>query len=96
MLNRCLACIIFSFYTDESYSDSSKVRNEYKTAIDELKLQISSKKYASQRESVLEVIKHLERGQEAKEDETQLGSAAIIRLFYNDHFLDSLESVWQC
>lgn len=87
--------MIFSFYTDESYSDAAKVRNEYKTAIDDLKLMISSKKYAQQREPVLEVIKQLERGQEAKEDEVQMGSAAIIRLFYKDHFLESVESAWQ-
>lgn len=87
--------MIFSFYTDETYPDATKIRNEYKTAIDDLKLQISSKKYAQQRESTLEVIKQLERGQEAKEDETQMGSAAFIRLFYKDHFLESVESAWK-
>ncbi|XP_063706197.1 ectopic P granules protein 5 homolog [Culicoides brevitarsis] len=95
ILSRCLACLIFSFYVDEAtYPDAPKIRTEYRSAIDDLKLQISSKKYSQQREATLEVIKQLERGQEAKEDEQQMGSAAIIRLFYKDHFLETVENAW--
>lgn len=80
---------------DEQYADATKVRTEYRTAMDDLKLQISSKKYAQLREPTLEVIRQLERGQEAKEDETQMGSAEIIRLFYKDHFLATVEYAWK-
>uniref|UniRef100_A0A336MQE8 CSON004001 protein n=1 Tax=Culicoides sonorensis TaxID=179676 RepID=A0A336MQE8_CULSO len=94
ILNRCLACMIFSLFIDEQYPDCAKIRLEYKAAIDDLKLQISTKKYSALREPVLQVLGQLERGQEAKESENQMGCAEIIRLFYKDHFLESVERAW--
>lgn len=93
MLSRCLNCLILSLYTD-NYLDAAEIRIEYKQTLEELKSLISSKKFSGYREQVFEVISLLERSHEAKEEDQGINVGSIIRLFYKDHFLESVENVW--
>lgn len=93
ILLRCLACFVFSAF-DESLMDYKRVKAEQKAAMDELKQTIAAKKFADVRQPALEVMGVLQ-SEEALEGEVKPNVARLIRLFYKEQFLESVEDVWQ-
>lgn len=92
-LTRCLACFIFASF-DESYVEHKFVQDEFKVSFDELKQMATSKKFGEVRTQVLEIIGML-NGKEAIEGDVKPNVAKVIRMFYKDHFLESVEDVWK-
>lgn len=62
-------------------------------ALDELKATTKSKKYADVKANAMVAIDIVE-GQCRSTSDTKQNVCAIIRLFYNNCFLTSLEDIW--
>lgn len=88
ILTRCLACIVFSLFPE-----SEAQHREYETAIDELKTIAKSKKYADVKANAVMAIDIVEN-QTKSINSTKENICAIIRLFYNNCYLASLEGIW--
>lgn len=74
-------------------SDSQLPCKEYMSAIEELTSTINSKKYADVRGAGLEAADIVQR-QLSDTGRTKENVCAVIRVFYKEHFLDTLEDVW--
>lgn len=85
---KCLACIIFSLFLE-----SAEQQKEYNQALDDLKNAIKSKKFADIRTIATATIDIVE-SQSKDLVNTKENICAVIRLFYNDCFLISLEDIW--
>lgn len=76
-----------------SFNYSEKQRQEYGQVLDDLKALHKSKKFTDLRaimSATLEVVEN----QPKNLQNTKENVCAIIRLFYNDCFLVSLENIW--
>lgn len=93
ILCRCLASLIFSSF-DESEVNYQIIESEYNTSIRELNAMIHTKKFSEMRTPTLQIISALEKNEVENED-FRANTAKVIRLFYKDHFLETLEDVWR-
>lgn len=69
------------------------MQKEYQSSLDELKSAINSKKYADIRTEALLAIDIIENNFKSSSN-TKENVCSIIRLFYNECFLVTLEDVW--
>lgn len=88
MISKCLACIIFSLFLE-----NENQQKEYDQALEDLKTSVKSKKFADIRAIAMATIDIVEN-QSKSLSNTKENICAVIRLFYNDCFLMSLEEVW--
>lgn len=72
---------------------SENQQKEYEQALDDLKNTVKSKKFADIRSTVVASIDLVENQSKSSEN-TKENICAIIRLFYSDCFLMSLENSW--
>lgn len=69
------------------------MQKEYQSSLDELKSAINSKKFADIRTEALLAIDIIENNFKSSSN-TKENVCSIIRLFYNECFLVTLEDVW--
>lgn len=92
ILLRCLSCAIFAIFTGPSLG--SPVRNvdaEYESAMTELKGALSNKKFADVRMTGLQAISLIESKKDSMLDGFIDTTCSLIRMFYEDPFLNSIE-----
>lgn len=75
------------------FFSSGNQQKEFDQAFDDLKSSIKSKKFADIRNTATASIDIVEKQSKSSAD-TKENICAIIRLFYNDCFLMSLEEIW--
>lgn len=75
------------------YIFSDAQRKEYDQALDDLKNAVKSKKFADIRSTAAATIDLVENQSKTLLN-TKENICAVIRLFYNDGFLMSLEEIW--
>lgn len=75
------------------FLESECQRKEYDQALDDLKSSVKSKKFADIRTTANATIDIVENQTKSLLN-TKENICAVIRLFYNDCFLMSLEEVW--
>lgn len=91
ILLRCFSCVIFALFEKPENTSNS----EFENAIQELKATLSNKKFADVRLEGLQAIALIE----SKRGNMMIGFdqtiMSLIRLFYNDSFLNSMEYFYQ-
>lgn len=75
------------------YNSSENQQKEYEQAFDDLKNSVKSKKFADIRSTIAASIEIVDN-QSRSTTNTKENICAIIRLFYSDSFLMSLEKNW--
>lgn len=90
ILLRCFSCAIFSIFTASGIQTLSST-NEYEAAMNELKNTLSNKKYGDVRMQGLQAISLIESRQDKMLDQLNDTITKILRIFYHDSFLNSIE-----
>lgn len=75
------------------FLENENQQKEYDQALEDLKTSVKSKKFADIRAIAMATIDIVEN-QSKSLSNTKENICAVIRLFYNDYFLTSLEEVW--
>lgn len=75
------------------FLENENQQKEYDQALEDLKMSVKSKKFADIRAIATATIDIVEN-QSKSLTNTKENICAVIRLFYNDCFLMSLEEVW--
>lgn len=88
ILLRCFSCLLFALFDKNSNSQSS---SEYENAMTELKTTISNKKFADVRTEALQAITIIESKKPNMIDGFNVTITNIIKLFYSDSYLNSIE-----
>lgn len=92
ILLRCLSCAIFAIFTGPCKgSPIHQAENEYEAAMTELKSTLSNKKFADTRMEGLQAISLIENKKESMLDGFNQILCSLIRLFYQDPFLNTTE-----
>lgn len=82
---------IYTFYCRLFFSDNQ--HKEYEQALEDLKSSVKSKKFADIRTTAIATVDIVEN-QSKSLSNTKENICTVIRLFYNDCFLISLEEIW--
>lgn len=92
ILLRCFSCVIFALFEKPERAITS---SEFENAMQEMKSTLSNKKFADVRMEGLQAIALIE----SKKGNMMIGfdqtMMSLIRLFYNDSFLNSMEYLYQ-
>lgn len=92
ILLRCLSCMIFAIFTATSNgSVDVQPASEYDAAMAELKNALSNKRFADVRMTGLQAISLIESKKETMLDRFNETVGNLIRMFYHESFLNSLE-----
>lgn len=91
ILLRCFSCLIFGLF-DSNYGSMSNT--EYDNALAELKTTISNKKFADVRTESLQAITLIEAKKSNMIDGFNVTITNIIKLFYSDSYLESMEYLY--
>lgn len=89
ILLRCLSCAVFAIFTKPSLD--AQTSSEYETAMTELKSALSNKKFADVRTMGLQAISLIESKKEAMIDGLNDTISKMLRIFYQESFLNSIE-----
>lgn len=92
ILLRCLACAVFAIFTVQ-YKDPNDFRAlaEYEESLTELKNALSNKKFADVRMNGMQALSIIENKKETMINKFNDTICSLIRLFYEDSFLNSME-----
>jgi ectopic P granules protein 5 len=90
ILLRCFSCAIFAIFTAHR-SESPNSSSEYENAMSELKSALSNKKFADVRMVGLQAISLIESKKESMLDGLNETVCSLIRFFYSESYLDSIE-----
>lgn len=90
ILLRCFSCAIFALFVAPG-SQTLATANEFDGAMTELKNTLSNKKYADVRMQALQAISLIENRKDNMLDQLNDTITKIIRIFYHDSFLNSIE-----
>lgn len=88
ILLRCLSCAIFAIFSENSGTETS---TEYENALTELKSALSNKKFADVRMLGLQAISLIEGKRDAMLDGFNDTISNMLRMFYQDPFMNSIE-----
>lgn len=88
ILLRCLSCAIFAIFSGNSGTETS---TEYENALTELKSALSNKKFADVRMLGLQAISLIEEKKFAMLDGFNDTISNMLRMFYQDPFMNSIE-----
>jgi ectopic P granules protein 5 len=92
ILLRCFSCAIFALFTKYSSDPlNSSSSSEYENAMSELKNALSNKKFADVRLTGLQAISLIENKKESMLDMCNDTISALIRMFYQESYLNSIE-----
>lgn len=90
ILLRCFSCAIFALFIAPG-SQTLASANEFDGAVSELKITLSNKKFSDVRMQGLQAISLIESRKEIMIDQLNDTITKIIRMFYHDSFLNSIE-----
>lgn len=91
ILLRCFSCLIFALFLKQSGVDA---HSEFENAMTELKTAISNKKFADVRMEALQAITLIETKKSNMIDGFNDTISNIIKFFYSDSFLNSIEYLY--
>lgn len=91
ILLRCLSCAIFAIFTVHFNNGNERFSIEYEEALTELKSALSNKKFADIRMTGLQALSLIESKKETMLDNFSNTISSLIRMFYQDSFLTTIE-----
>lgn len=96
ILLRCLSCVIFAIFTNKPLNNSPEIGSatEYETAMTEMKNALSNKKFADVRMVGLQAISLIETKKDAMLDGFNDTICRLIRMFYQEPFLNTIEDFY--
>ena len=90
ILLRCFSCSIFALFVAPG-SQTLATANEFEGALTELKNLLSNKKFANDRMVGLQAVSLIESRKENMMDNLRDTISKILRMFYHESFLNSIE-----